>query len=62
MLSSILIILGNKLSLEARPKEKGISIRDELLKFHDSFYSANIMALAVVGRGNVWFANFTIVF
>lgn len=41
---------GNKLTLDTRPKEKGLSIRDELLKFHSSFYSANIMALVVLGR------------
>lgn len=41
---------GNKLTLDTRPKEKGLSVRDELLKFHSSFYSANIMALVVLGR------------
>jgi len=41
---------GNKLTLDTRPKEKGLSVRDELLKFHSSSYSANIMALAVLGR------------
>ena len=49
------MILGNKLTLDTRPKEKGLSVRDELLKFHSSSYSANIMALAVLGRGIVWF-------
>lgn len=49
------MFLGNKLTLETRPKENGVSVRDELLKFHSAFYSANIMALAVLGRGNVWF-------
>lgn len=44
---------GNKLTLDTRPKEKGLSIRDELLKFHSSFYSANIMALVVLGRENL---------
>ena len=46
-----LVIVGNKLTLETRPKERGLSTRDELLKFHNSFYSANIMALTVLGRG-----------
>lgn len=41
---------GNKLTLDTRPKEKGLSTREELLKFHSSFYSANIMALVVLGR------------
>ena len=49
---SIFMILGNKLTLVTRPKENGISTRDELLKFHNSFYSANIMALVVLGRGS----------
>ncbi|XP_068709633.1 insulin-degrading enzyme-like [Montipora foliosa] len=44
---------GNKLTLETRPKEKGLSTRDELLKFHSSFYSANIMALVVLGRDSL---------
>lgn len=44
---------GNKLTLETRPKEKEISTRDELLKFHNSFYSANIMALTVLGRDSL---------
>ena len=47
----IFVIVGNKLTLETRPKERGLSTRDELLKFHNSFYSANIMALTVLGRG-----------
>ena len=28
-------------------------MRDELLKFHSSYYSANIMALTILGRGTV---------
>ena len=51
LLFLILVIAGNKLTLETRPKERGLSTRDELLKFHNSFYSANIMALTVLGRG-----------
>ncbi|KAM3582294.1 metalloprotease [Umbelopsis sp. WA50703] len=31
----------------------GLDIRDELLKFHDKYYSANIMKLCIVGRGKV---------
>ncbi|XP_078482329.1 insulin-degrading enzyme [Ciona intestinalis] len=41
---------GNKETLDTEPKKKDICVRDELLKFHDSMYSANIMALAVLGR------------
>jgi len=49
----MVLCVGNKLTLDTRPKEKGLSVRDELLKFHSSSYSTNIMALAVLGRGTV---------
>lgn len=49
---------GNKQTLHVIPKEKGINVRDELLKFHDAWYSANIMALAVLGKGNIEDFNF----
>src|SRR5437016_2878532 len=32
------------------PKERGVNIRDELLKFHESFYSSNGMTAALIGR------------
>lgn len=32
------------------PLTKGINVRDELIKFHDKWYSANIMSLAVYGK------------
>ncbi|CAK1554529.1 unnamed protein product [Leptosia nina] len=41
---------GNKDTLETIPKQKGIDVRAELLKFHKQWYSANIMALVVVGK------------
>lgn len=41
---------GNKETLEAKPKEKGIDVRVQLLKFHEKFYSSNIMCLAVLGK------------
>ncbi|XP_053088326.1 insulin-degrading enzyme isoform X2 [Pangasianodon hypophthalmus] len=41
---------GNKLTLETRPSQKGIDIRQELLKFHSTFYSSNLMGLCVLGR------------
>lgn len=31
-------------------QEKGLNIRDELLKFHQEWYSSNIMGLAVLGK------------
>ncbi|XP_024120451.1 insulin-degrading enzyme [Oryzias melastigma] len=41
---------GNKLTLETRPAEEGIDVRQELLKFHSTYYSANLMGLCVLGR------------
>ncbi|XP_065170967.1 insulin-degrading enzyme isoform X2 [Atheta coriaria] len=41
---------GNKMTLDIGPKERGIDVRDELLKFHAQWYSANIMSLAVLGK------------
>uniref|UniRef100_A0A1B6DGR0 Peptidase M16 C-terminal domain-containing protein n=1 Tax=Clastoptera arizonana TaxID=38151 RepID=A0A1B6DGR0_9HEMI len=41
---------GNKLTLDSLPKEKGINVRDELLKFHNTWYSSNIMTLSVLGK------------
>ncbi|RCI06352.1 Insulinase (Peptidase M16) [Rhizopus stolonifer] len=41
---------GNLETLMDRPKQLGLDIRQELLKFHDTYYSANIMKLVVVGR------------
>lgn len=48
------IILGNKLTLETRPSQGGIDIRQELLKFHSTYYSSNLMGLCVLGRGKSW--------
>lgn len=42
---------GNKDTLDVIPKQKGINVRDELLKFHGKWYSANIMSLAILGKG-----------
>jgi len=42
---------GNKETLDTTPSKKGIKVRDELLKFHKKFYSANTMSL-VVGTAN----------
>ncbi|XP_074640666.1 insulin-degrading enzyme-like [Tubulanus polymorphus] len=41
---------GNKETLETIPKQKGLDVRDELLKFHDKYYSSNLMALCVLGK------------
>lgn len=42
---------GNRETLGSGPKEKGLNVREELLKFHGTWYSANIMALSVLGKG-----------
>ncbi|XP_041865501.1 insulin-degrading enzyme-like [Melanotaenia boesemani] len=41
---------GNKLTLETRPSEDGIDVRQELMKFHSAYYSSNLMGLCVLGR------------
>ena len=41
---------GNKETLYEIPKEKGIKVREELLKFHSQWYSSNIMALTILGK------------
>ena len=41
---------GNLDTLDAAPKTNGLNVRQELLKFHDQWYSSNIMALAVLGK------------
>lgn len=41
---------GNKETLSEIPKEKGIDVRTELIKFHNEWYSANIMCLSVFGK------------
>lgn len=37
--------------MDTLPLEKGIDVRAELLNFHKRFYSSNIMALSVLGKG-----------
>jgi len=41
---------GNLETLKTVPEEKGLNVRDHLLKFHDKWYSPNIMSLAVLGK------------
>ncbi|KAJ6668915.1 hypothetical protein lerEdw1_007724 [Lerista edwardsae] len=41
---------GNKFTLETRPNQEGIDVRQELLKFHSTYYSSNLMAVCVLGR------------
>ncbi|XP_044760344.1 insulin-degrading enzyme [Coccinella septempunctata] len=41
---------GNRYTLEILPKREGINVREELLKFHNTWYSSNLMSLAVLGK------------
>lgn len=41
---------GNRSTLEVEPKRMGINVRDELIKFHEQWYSSNIMSLCVSGK------------
>jgi insulysin len=41
---------GNKQTLEAIPKTRGVDVREELLTFHEKFYSANQMTLCIYGK------------
>ena len=51
---------GNLSTLMDLPKEKGIQVRDELLKFHSKWYSSNLMTLSILGQGNRFFENLTL--
>lgn len=41
---------GNKTTLGDIPLEKGLNVRDELIKFHSENYSANIMCLSILSN------------
>ncbi|ETO62175.1 hypothetical protein F444_19897, partial [Phytophthora nicotianae P1976] len=45
--------VGNKETLSVTPVEKGINVREALLKFYKEFYSASIMKLVVYGKEDV---------
>ena len=45
-----MLIAGNKLTLDTIPRSLNISVRDALLKYHQQFYSSNVMSLAVLGK------------
>lgn len=42
--------IGNLKTLDELPRSEGVNVRQELLKFHDKWYSSNIMGLAVLGK------------
>jgi len=41
---------GNLATLQTQPAALGLSVRDELLRFHTSYYSANLMTLCLLGK------------
>ncbi|XP_008554389.2 insulin-degrading enzyme isoform X1 [Microplitis demolitor] len=41
---------GNRETLDLGPKQKGVNVRKALLDFHNNWYSANIMALSILGK------------
>jgi insulysin len=41
---------GNLKTLKENPAKQGLNVRDELIKFYDKYYSANIMKLVLLGK------------
>ncbi|KAI8077795.1 Metalloenzyme, LuxS/M16 peptidase-like protein [Halteromyces radiatus] len=41
---------GNLETLMETPKRLGLNVREELLRFHNNYYSANIMRLCILGK------------
>lgn len=54
MVCILFIFVGNKNTLWTLPREKNIDVREELLQFHSKWYSSNVMALAILGKGKVF--------
>ncbi|XP_053668951.1 insulin-degrading enzyme [Anopheles marshallii] len=44
---------GNKETLSESPKQNNINVRNELIKFCNTWYSSNIMSLAVFGQASL---------
>jgi hypothetical protein len=44
-------VVGNGHTLRDNPKAQGLDIREELIKFYKQTYSANLMKLAIYGKG-----------
>jgi len=42
---------GNLETLRDHPKSEGVDVRDRFMKFHERYYSGNLMKLTVLGRG-----------
>jgi len=45
------VLAGNKETLLSVPLQRNQDTREELLKFHDRYYSSNVMALTLLGKG-----------
>jgi insulysin len=45
--------VGNRQTLYVGPEKKGLDPREEVLKFHEKWYSSNIMQLAIIGKESV---------
>lgn len=52
-LPTLLPTEGNKETLMSLPSSRGQDVRKELLQFHSTYYSSNVMALAVLGKGKI---------
>lgn len=50
-----IVSAGSWATLETLPKERGLDTRQELLKFYEENYSANLMHLVVYVKGDVSF-------
>jgi len=48
---------GNLQTLRDDPKKQGLNVRDELIKWYNAHYSANVMKLCVLGKGSSAFAT-----
>ena len=48
-----IFLSGNKSTLETKPRELGIDVSKALLEFHEKYYSANMMSLTVIGKGEI---------
>jgi predicted Zn-dependent peptidase len=59
MLNLKCIAINNSIKHLVIPRSKNQDPREELLKFHKKYYSANIMALAVLGKGMCEADDFT---
>ncbi|KAA0196062.1 putative m16 family peptidase [Fasciolopsis buskii] len=47
------IFSGNRVSLFQSPCARSVNTREQLLEFYDQWYSANLMALAVLGKEGI---------